>query len=57
MTKEYLGDSVYIDFDGNGFLLTTEDGITVSNSIYLELEVLLALERYTQRTKEQYTGG
>jgi hypothetical protein len=46
LRKTYLGDGVYIDSDGNGFLLTTEDGIRATNTIYLELEVMMALREY-----------
>lgn len=50
MNKEYLGDSVYVEYDGFGLMLTTEDGSGVpSNSIYLESEVLTALSQYADR--------
>jgi hypothetical protein len=35
MTKVYLGDGVYVDFDGWNIVLTTENGITVTNRICL----------------------
>ncbi len=41
--KEYLGDAVYAEFDGCGIMLTTEDGISTTNSIYLEPEILALL--------------
>jgi hypothetical protein len=44
--KQYLGDSVYVDCDGDGIILTTENGQAPSNTIYLEPEVLAALDRY-----------
>jgi hypothetical protein len=44
--KEYLGDSVYATSDGYGITLTTENGFGPSNEIYLEPEVLEALNRY-----------
>lgn len=46
MNKQYLGDSVYADFDGFGITLTTENGFGASNTIYLEPQVLAALEAY-----------
>ncbi len=58
MKKEYLGDSVYVDFDGYGFVLTTENGFPddPSNRISLEPEVYQALVRYANRLKcEQET--
>lgn len=36
MAKAYLGDSVYIEFDGVQIILTTENGERASNTIYLE---------------------
>lgn len=44
--KVYLGDGVYIEFDGHGLVLTTEDGIRTTNTIVLEVEVYQALLRY-----------
>lgn len=44
--KTYLGDSVYADFDGFGVILITENGIDASNTIYLEPEIVNALNRY-----------
>jgi hypothetical protein len=53
MKKDYLGDSVYVEFDEFGFsiILTTENGITnyPSNRIALEPEVYDALKRYVER--------
>jgi hypothetical protein len=50
--KEYLGDSVYVDFlDGYMICLTTENGMGPSNTIYLEPEVMQALIRYAESLK------
>ena len=40
--KEYLGDSVYLSFDGWCFILTTENGYPddPSNKIVLEMAVV-----------------
>jgi hypothetical protein len=48
--KEYLGDSVYAQFDGYGITLTTENGLPTdpSNAIFLEPAVLVALERFVK---------
>lgn len=43
--KVYLGDGVYAYYDGYGVILTTENGIAVTNTIYLEPEVLKALQK------------
>lgn len=46
-TKEYLGDSVYVDVDiGGGAVLTTENGLGASNQIVLEPEVLKRFEEW-----------
>lgn len=42
MRKQYLGDGAYSEFDGAGVTLTTEDGISVTNTVYLESDVLAA---------------
>ncbi len=44
--KRYLGDGVYVDYDGINYILTTEDGISVTNRIVLEPLVYLALITY-----------
>ena len=49
MSKEYLGDGAYVDFDGYALVLTTENGIHVTNRIVLEPEVYSALVRYVER--------
>ena len=53
--KEYLGDSVYVDNDGWGLTLTTENGVPEdpSNTIYLEPNVLEALFNYAKRINNE----
>jgi hypothetical protein len=43
--KRYIGDGVYGTsvHDGTMFLITTENGVAVTNSIYLEPEVAFEL--------------
>jgi hypothetical protein len=48
MSKRYLGDSVYADFDGYHVMLTTENGYGPSNSICLEPQVIEALNEYVR---------
>ena len=59
MTKQYLGDGVYF---GPGryedeYILTTENGVDITNIIYLERDTLIALKYYIdlifQREKEK----
>ena len=44
--KTYLGDGVYCSYGGRGFVLTTEDGISVSNEIVMEPEVIAAFNEF-----------
>lgn len=48
MSKTYLGDGAYAEFDGYAIVLTTEDGIRATNRIVLEPEVWSALSRFVQ---------
>lgn len=54
MSKVYLGDSVYASFNGYEVILTTENGMSPSNTIYLEPSCMDALIRfYTQLKGEE----
>jgi len=44
----YLGDGVYIRFDGMGYVLTAENGLNVTDTIYLEPDVLENLIVYVK---------
>lgn len=55
--KEYVGDAVYVDFDGWNVVLTTEDGIRTTNVIYLEPELLTSLEAYFAKVKKAFEEG
>jgi len=50
--KAYLGDSVYVDYDGYALILTTENGMGPSNTIYLEPSVYYSLFEYVRALKE-----
>jgi hypothetical protein len=50
--KVYLGDGVYAEFDEGRLVLTTEDGISVTNTIYLENEVYNALLAFVERLRK-----
>lgn len=43
MNKKYLGDGVYADIENGMLKLTVENGISATDTIYLEYEVYLAL--------------
>lgn len=56
MDKDYLGDGVYAEHDGRGMLtVTTEDGISVKDRIFVEPEVLAALIGYARRHMHAHT--
>ena len=47
--KEYIGDGVYVLFDGYGLRLTTENGVETTNTIYLEPSVYRSLAEFVFR--------
>jgi len=49
--KSYLGDGIYIYFDGYSLVLTTENGIEITNEIVLEPDVYESLLRYVDMLK------
>lgn len=50
--KRYLGDGVYVEFDGFALWLTTENGIATTNRICLEPEVCQALSEFIDMLKK-----
>lgn len=54
--KQYLGDGVYINFDGHDIILTTENGIEVQNRIVLEPKVLHSLFMYLNKLRRGETN-
>ncbi len=46
----YIGDSVYVTFDGYQLRLYTDNGLGASNEIYLEPAVAGTLYRLIERT-------
>jgi len=53
MKFEYLGDGVYVAFDGFGFWLHANDHKNPTDRIYLEPEVLNALNNFVKRIEGQ----
>lgn len=53
--KTYIGDSVYLEFDGWSIILTTENGLPndPSNKIILEPEVYNDLVRYVTHLRQK----
>lgn len=44
--KRYLGDGVYVELENGMVKLTTEDGYRATNTIFLELEVLIQFNKF-----------
>ena len=57
MSKAYLGDGAYAEYDGFALWLTTENGIQVTNRICLEPAVYQALVEYVARLKAGPVAG
>jgi hypothetical protein len=56
MNKEYIGDGVYVEFDGFAFVLTTErheNGVSRTETIVLEPDVFDALTRYVIKSSNE----
>lgn len=51
--KEYLGDAVYVQNDGFGLILTAENGIRATHTIYLEPSVYQKLVEYVQKCSQE----
>lgn len=49
MEKEYLGDGLYVTIENGMLKLTSENGVAVLNTVYLEMPVFKALVDYVQR--------
>lgn len=56
-TKEYIGDSVYAEYDGYGIKLTTENGMGASNTIVLEPDVYECLVLWVDALKKKISEG
>lgn len=48
MVKRYVGDGVYAEMGPGGLTLTTENGVAVQNTIYLEPDVWTQLQAVVQ---------
>lgn len=49
---EYIGDSVYMEFDGDAFVIWTDNGYGKENVIYLESSTIGSFESYVDRVRE-----
>lgn len=52
--KAYLGDGVYMDFDGYHIVLTTNNGREDTNTVYLEPEVLDNMLRMLKTMEQKW---
>lgn len=50
--KDYLGDGVYAECTGHDVVLTAENGVAVTDLIYLDEQTIKALLRFIERCKE-----
>lgn len=55
--KIYLGDAVYAEWKNSELILTTEDGISITNKIYLEIPIIMNLLDYIRKVDELYRLG
>ena len=46
ISKQYIGDGVYADFDGYQIVLTAENGVEVLETIYLDSRTFDSLLEY-----------
>jgi len=49
--KVYLGDGAYAEYDGYGIVLTAENGVEVTDSVYLESNAWENLKRFVDSIK------
>ena len=49
MNKHYLGDGVFIELEDNMIKLTTENGIEITNTIFMESKVYNNLTEWINR--------
>ena len=54
MNKQYIGDGVFVDFNGFEIILTTENGVEVTNRIILDFNIYKELLNYVIRLKLAY---
>lgn len=55
-TKEYIGDGIYAAFDGYMLILTTENGVEVTNRIGIEPREWAKLGRYVEALPSRPTA-
>jgi hypothetical protein len=56
-SKLYLGDGVYVNYDGYHLILTVENGVAVTDKIFLDPEVILRLDLYRENLAREKRQG
>jgi hypothetical protein len=51
--KTYLGDGLYAQHDGYHFILTSENGVQVLQTVYLDQGVISAFQRFIDLINKQ----
>lgn len=56
INKEYMGDGIYADWNENSreLILTTENGMEVTNTITIELEYWINISRFMLKIIERH---
>lgn len=54
--REYLGDGLYVEYDGWQFRLFASNGLGTTNEVFLEPDVLAAFQRYITKLKGGYVA-
>lgn len=50
--EEYLGDGLYVSFDGFQFCLRAPDTMSGDRIVYLEPDAVVAFERYVKKVHQ-----
>ncbi len=50
MNKQYIGDGVYVEKEGINYILTTEDGVSITNRIVLEPSIANSMLTFMLRS-------
>ncbi len=50
--QRYIGDGVYAGFDGYSLILETSNGVSITNRVCLEPEVLNKMDQYREYVRE-----
>lgn len=54
LTKKYIGDGAYVEVRHDSLVLTTSNGLVDTNTIYVSIDDLPALEAYIAKFKELF---